>query len=154
MIPASEVEVRSAHDPDLRSIVAHYGPGGGDSPWDPFAALERIQRIPREGLLVAVLGNRYAGFLYWYEGRKPWYDPSVERFARISDLHVLPEFQGKGVGRALLREALRRIEEKAVPVIYLETDEDNERARALYETAGFSQFARVVRYRLSVETHP
>jgi len=29
--------IRNATDADLQSIVEHYGPGGGDSPWDPFA---------------------------------------------------------------------------------------------------------------------
>lgn len=146
--PATGVLIRTATDDDLKAVVGHYGAGGGDSPWDPFADLERIRRIPRHGLLVAEHGGAYAGFLFWYEARKPWYDPTVDRYARISDLHIVPASQGKGIGRALLREALRRICEAGVDTVFLETDEDNVRARGLYESEGFAEVApRVIRFR-------
>lgn len=146
--PATGLVIRVATDADLPSIVAHYGPGGGESPWDPFADLDRIQRVPRSGLLVAVLDGAYAGFLYWYEGRKPWYAPDVDRFARVSDLHVVPVVQGKGVGRALLRKALARIRDAGIETVFLETDEENARARRLYESEGFVTVApTIVRYR-------
>jgi ribosomal protein S18 acetylase RimI-like enzyme len=133
--------IRTASDGDLKFVVDHYAPGGGDSPWDPFVNLERIQRIPRAGLMVAESDGTYAGFLYWYEGRKPWYAPSVDKYARISDLHILPASQGKGLGRALLRDALRRISEAGIETVFLETDEDNTRARGLYESEGFVRVA-------------
>jgi ribosomal protein S18 acetylase RimI-like enzyme len=147
-MPDQGLVVRTARDSDLTAIVAHYGPGGGDSPWDPFADIERIRRIPRGGLLAAVNDGTYAGFLFWYEARKPWYDPTADRYARISDLHIVPSFQGKGIGRALLRDALRRIREAEIPDVFLQTDEDNVRARGLYEREGFTSFAKVLRYRL------
>lgn len=146
--PRPGLIIRVAFDTDLRSIVDHYGPGGGDSPWDPFASLERLQRIPLIGLLVAESGGSYAGFLYWYEGRKPWYAPSVDRYARISDLHVVPALQGKGIGRALLREALRRIGKAGIGTSLLETDTDNVAARRLYASEGFAEVAPgIVRFR-------
>jgi ribosomal-protein-alanine N-acetyltransferase len=138
-----------ATDADLHSIVAHYGPGGGDSPWDPFVEVDRVQRIPRQGLLVAELEGEYAGFIFWYEARKPWYAPAVDRYARISDLHILPAFQGRGIGRALIREALARIHAAGIETVFLETDENNERAQKLYEGEGFVSVAPgVVRFRL------
>jgi len=147
-LPASGLVIRTATDADLRSIVAHYGPGGGDSPWDPFADLDRIERVSRAGLLVAELDGRYAGFLFWYEGRQPWYAPAVDRYARISDLHVVPVAQRKGVGRSLVREALRRIRGAGIETTFLETDENNTRARALYESEEFvSVTPSVLRYR-------
>ena len=146
--PTSRLTVRAASDADLQSIVAHYGPGGGDSPWDPFANLKRIQRIPRYGLLVADSGGTYMGFLYWYEGRKPWYAPDVDRYARISDLHIVPAGQGKGIGRALLRGALARIRAEGITTVFLETDENNVRAQRLYQSEGFTRVAPgVVRFR-------
>jgi len=129
--------------------VAHYGPGGGDSPWDPFADVNRIQRIPRQGLLVAETEGTYAGFIFWYEARKPWYAEEVERYARISDLHIVPAFQGRGIGRALIRGALSRIRAGGIATVFLETDENNERAQSLYESEGFVRVApSVVRFRL------
>jgi [ribosomal protein S18]-alanine N-acetyltransferase len=141
--------IRVANDSDLRSIVAHYGPSGGDSPWDPFADQDRIQRIPRQGLLVAETDGKYAGFIFWYEARKPWYAKDVDRYARISDLHIVPAFQGRGIGRALIRDALARIRAAGIETVFLETDEDNARARSLYESEGFVRVApSVIRFRL------
>lgn len=131
------VVIRRATAKDLRSIVSHYGPGGGDGPWDPLASIELIQRIPRRSLLVAELGGTYAGFAFWYEARKPWYAPEVDRYARISDIHVVPAVQGKGVGRALLHETVARIRAEGIPTIFLETSEDNVRAQNLYAREGF-----------------
>jgi ribosomal protein S18 acetylase RimI-like enzyme len=145
--PGEGLVIRVASDEDLDSIVAHYGPGGGENPWDPFCNIERLRQIPRQGLLVAESLGTYAGFVYWYEARRPWYDHDVDRYARISDLHVVPGSQRRGIGRALLQEALRRVQEAGIDAVFLETDEDNSRARTLYESEGFTGFARVVRYR-------
>jgi ribosomal protein S18 acetylase RimI-like enzyme len=139
--------IRTARDDDLASIVAHYGPGGGDSPWDPFADNTRIRSVPRHGLLVATLDGKYAGFLFWYEARQLWYDPTVDRYARITDLHVVPPLRRRGIGRSLLREALRRIREADIDDVFLETDDNNAPARSLYESEGFVRTAnRVTRY--------
>ena len=148
----SALIVRTAHDDDLESIVAHYGPGGGDSPWDPFADNTRIRSVPREGLLVATLDGKYAGFLFWYEARKLWYDPTVDRYARITDLHVVTALRRRGIGRALLREALRRVRDAGIYDVFLETDDDNPPARNLYESEGFVGIAnRVTRYHFRLE---
>ena len=149
MADADHLTIRIATDEDLRSIVAHYGPGGGESPWDPFANIDRIQRIPRTGMLVALMDGGYAGFLYWYEARKPWYAPDADRYARISDLHIVPDAQGKGIGRELLREAIARIRSQGITTVFLETDQDNTRAQDLYESEGFTKVAPgIIRFRL------
>lgn len=148
--PPLTLLVRSATDLDLQTIVAQYVSAGGVTPWHPFASLDRIRRLPRKGLLVAEYDGRYAGFLFWYEGRRPGYDKTVDRFARISDLYLHPSAQGKGIGRAFLREALRRIRETGIDTVVLETDEGNARARRLYESEGFVAFAKVLRYKLKM----
>ena len=59
----------------------------------------------------------------------------------IHDLAVLPEWRGRGVGRALLEgvEALARSE--GCGKLTLEVLEENERARGLYASFGFSDYA-------------
>lgn len=136
-----DLDIRRATDADLASVGAHYAPGGGDSPWDPFADLDRLRRIRRAGPLVARTDGAYAGFPYGYEGRKPWYAPEVDRFAEISDLHVPAAFPGRGIGRALLREALNQIAAAGLLAVFLENDEDNLGARRLYESEGFAAVA-------------
>jgi ribosomal protein S18 acetylase RimI-like enzyme len=55
----------------------------------------------------------------------------------IHDLAVLPEHRGRGVGRALLRAAEEHARRKACCKRTLEVQEDNPRARALYDSFGF-----------------
>ena len=149
-LPLRDVVIRVATDVDLQTIVAQYAPGGGDTPWHPFSDLERIRRLPREGLLVAEQSGRYAGFLFWYEGHRAWFDPATKRskrYARISDFYLHPDFQGEGLGRIFLREALRRIRATGIETVFLEAEGDNARARHLYESEGFAAYGSVVRYR-------
>jgi GNAT superfamily N-acetyltransferase len=53
---------------------------------------------------------------------------------------VLPEFQGKGLGKALMREAEKRIRDKGGTRIYIDTSykAQYEDTRAFYESLGYS----------------
>jgi GNAT superfamily N-acetyltransferase len=59
----------------------------------------------------------------------------------IHDLAVLPDWRGKGVGRALLAGAETRARQEGCCKLTLEVQEDNVRARGLYESFGFGDFA-------------
>lgn len=59
--------------------------------------------------------------------------PSVN----IHDLAVLPAFQRRGIGRALLAEVERRARERGCCRITLEVHDTNEGAKGLYRSAGF-----------------
>ena len=142
----TEIRVRQAMPSDLIHIVRHYG--SGDTPWDPFADLSRLERIPLEGLIVAEVGGQYAGFLYWFVGDRPWFDPRIDRYAHILEVHVAEGYRRRGVGRALLGHALDRLRESGVEAIYVDTTEDNAAARQLYESAGFCPISRTVHYSL------
>ena len=142
------VVIRVATDQDLRTIVAQYAPGGGDTPWHPFSDIDRIRRLPRKGLLIVEKDGHYVGFLFWYEGHRPWFDRTTRRYARISDLYLHPAFQGSGFGLGFLREALCMIRAVWFDTVFLASVEVNARARHLYETEGFAAYGTVVRYRL------
>lgn len=58
----------------------------------------------------------------------------------VHDLAVLPEFQGRGIGRALLTAAEERARARACCKLTLEVREDNHRARKLYFERGFRDF--------------
>ncbi len=53
---------------------------------------------------------------------------------------VVPDWRGKGVGRAVLSAALRLACEAGAPELLLTVDADNTPARHLYEQAGFSGY--------------
>ena len=55
----------------------------------------------------------------------------------IHDLAVLPEFQGRGVGTALLEEVARRGRAQGCCKITLEVHDTNSGAKQLYERSGF-----------------
>ncbi len=139
------VTIRQATPEDLSSIVGHYGPG--DTPWDPFGNLGKLQEIPLEGLIIAEVDSEYAGFLYWFVGENPWFDPDVQKYAYITEIHVLEKYQGQGVGKKLLNYAIGQLK-KETNMIYITTTEDNAVARHLYENAGFCKFSRSIHYRL------
>ena len=139
------VLIRQATQKDLPFIVDHYGPG--DTPWDPFGDLDRLQKIPLEGIVIAEVYNEYAGFLYWFLGENPWFDVSAHEFAYIHEVHVLKKFQGRGIGKKLISYAVKQLKEKT-KVMYISTTENNVIARHLYEDVGFREFSRSIHYRL------
>jgi ribosomal protein S18 acetylase RimI-like enzyme len=140
------VTIRQGNLHDFKDITAHYGPG--DSPWDPFGNEERLKRIPLEGLRIAETESNYAGFLYWFIGENPWFDRETKRYAYITELHVVEEYQNRGVGTSLLEYAVDELRTKPVTV-FISTTEGNMIARTLYEKAGFRPFSQTIHYKLS-----
>jgi ribosomal-protein-alanine N-acetyltransferase len=65
--------------------------------------------------------------------------------ANVHTIGVDPEWQGKGVGRALLRALIARADEFAAP-LYLEVRTDNAAAIGLYEAHGFTRIGMRRRY--------
>jgi ribosomal protein S18 acetylase RimI-like enzyme len=58
----------------------------------------------------------------------------------LHDLAVLPQYRGKGVGKALLRAAEEHARGKGCCRMTLEVQDDNTRARTLYSSFGFEDF--------------
>lgn len=63
----------------------------------------------------------------------------TEGFGIINDMAVLPSFQRKGVGAALLEAALRMADRQNLNYLLVNAERANDRARAFYATLGFSQ---------------
>jgi GNAT superfamily N-acetyltransferase len=58
----------------------------------------------------------------------------------IHDLAVIPERRGMGIGRALLAKAEQHALSRDCCKLTLEVQDDNVRARSLYESFGFADF--------------
>lgn len=65
----------------------------------------------------------------------------------IGPLAILPEYQGKGLGRSLLRAALHFAKEKDYAMTALSVNAENERAKALYIQEGFKEAEAVACYK-------
>ncbi len=57
--------------------------------------------------------------------------------AEVLTIAVDPSHRGRGYGRLLMEEATRRLYADRVEALFLEVDQANRPARALYETLGF-----------------
>jgi mycothiol synthase len=64
----------------------------------------------------------------------------------IGPVALIPEYQSKGLGRLLLREALQIAKENAYERTVLSVNGENERAKALYIQEGFVEVESVVCY--------
>lgn len=83
-------------------------------------------------LVVAEVGGRVVG-----------YASSVERSAEsaeLTSLYVLPAYQGRGVGTALLEHELAALAARGIRVMVLSVLRENAGARRFYERHGFRAF--------------
>ncbi len=139
---SANITVRGAIQSDLPSVERHYGPL--DNIGDPFCDVTRIQEVRFDWLVIGEIAGKYAGFLYWHLGEKPFFAPNVENFAHIREVQVLEKFQGQGVGRELTVYALDRLKALGTKEVFLATTETNNAARCLYESLGFTQFRKQI----------
>ncbi len=138
--------VRRAVESDLPCIVEHYT-WKADRPWDPFSSVERLKAIPQDGLLVAEADGAYAGFVYWFEGRNPWFDKGVERYAHIVELQVERQYATWNTGPVLILGALREIEAKGYTTMYVDTQEGSALEGLLSGRGGYVGHMRFIRLR-------
>lgn len=68
----------------------------------------------------------------------------------IGPLAIIPEYQGRGLGRIMLRAAIKFAREKSYKRVVLSVNAENERAKSLYLQEGFKQEEAVVCYRYDV----
>ncbi len=138
------IRVRQGTPSDLPFVAEQYL--HEDSPWDPFGSVERLSRIPLDGLLIAEVDGEYAGFLYWFEGHRPYFQPNLERFADLAVLHVKEEYRRRGVAKLLTSKFIEDAREKGIIQAFVDTDDDNFAAQKLYENFGFHRYRAVFHY--------
>ena len=84
-------------------------------------------------LLLAVAPHGETGFISFGPSR----DQDGEQKAEIYAIYVLPQFWHQGIGRELLDEAERRLEDQHFIAFTLWVLDKNARARRFYEARGF-----------------
>ncbi|NQU43215.1 GNAT family N-acetyltransferase [bacterium] len=93
----------------------------------------------RSRLLVAEEEGRIIGFSCAYISQNlPMFAPAV--FGYISDIYVLPEWQGQGVGKGLMRETTEYFRSLGVETVQLQVYEHNEKGKAFWKSLGFEPF--------------
>lgn len=69
----------------------------------------------------------------------------------IPNLSVLPEYQGRGIGRELIQTALKYFKASGMLYAKIETLEQNEVGKSLYTKIGFKEIARQIHFLMDLE---
>jgi ribosomal protein S18 acetylase RimI-like enzyme len=67
--------------------------------------------------------------------------PEVADYPAHLHIDLLPEWQGRGYGRALMESFLRALHERGVAAVHLSMVSANTPARAFYDRLGFHELA-------------
>jgi ribosomal protein S18 acetylase RimI-like enzyme len=78
-----------------------------------------------------------------------WTDP-INRVGLFEPVRTHPDYQRKGLGKAVMLEAFRRLQERGMKSAIVSTSEDNLPAIKLYESAGFRIVNRLGTYEKDV----
>lgn len=65
--------------------------------------------------------------------------PEVDQYPAHLHIDLLPEAQGRGLGRELLRTLLQSLADRGVPALHLSMDAANTNARGFYRRIGFEE---------------
>ena len=94
-------------------------------------------------LFVADPGEQLAGFVHVYvRDTEPIPIRVQRRYAVIDDVGVRPEFQHRGIGRALMNKALDWALSRGAESVELSVYEFNHEAMAFYDKLGFQTLSR------------
>jgi RimJ/RimL family protein N-acetyltransferase len=96
-----------------------------------------LREHPTALVLLARLDERPVGLAVCFFGLSTF---RARPLLNIHDLAVLPGHRGTGVGRALLQAAEDRARREGCCKLTLEVQDDNARARALYQRFGFGDY--------------
>jgi ribosomal protein S18 acetylase RimI-like enzyme len=102
----------------------------------PQALAERMRDLIASGETAVVLvGDGPEGLAVLRFRPSIWSD-ALECY--LAELYVAPDHRGRGLGRALMEDAIRLAREEGADYMDLGTSEDDTAARGLYESLGFS----------------
>jgi GNAT superfamily N-acetyltransferase len=138
-----EADLTVAADAEgMLEVLESYAQGvaGGSTPLDP-AVKQRLVPALREQpsalVLLALVDERVVGIANCFYGFSTF---AARPLLNVHDLAVLPEYRGRGIGRALLAAAEQRARARGCAKLTLEVLETNDGARRLYESFGFRDF--------------
>ena len=95
-----------------------------------------LKQHPTTIILLAYHGDKAVGIAVCFLG----FSTFVARpLINIHDLAVLPAHRGQGIGQRLLEAVERKARNLGCCKLTLEAQENNHRARQVYEAAGFAQ---------------
>jgi ribosomal protein S18 acetylase RimI-like enzyme len=101
----------------------------------PQVLAERVRALLEHGDTIVLLGGEGPDGLAVLRFRPAIWTAALECY--LAELYVAPERRGRGLGRALMQEAMEVARLEGADHMDLGTGEDDVAARALYESLGF-----------------
>ncbi|MCD6503535.1 MAG: ribosomal-protein-alanine N-acetyltransferase [Thermoplasmata archaeon] len=130
------IKIREARDNDLMEMLSMLAEEGIYHNEELYVLL--YENYP-DLMLIAEEDGKLVGFVIG--------SLSTEESGRILVLFVKKDYRGRGVGKALMKEILRRFLVKyCVKEVTLEVHEKNETAIKLYEKLGFRKVRKLYKY--------
>ncbi len=114
-----------------------------------FTVSENVEENAREYLsgalkdsenrifLVADTGKRVEGFMEVFLRKRIYYAPEIE--ARIIEFYVMPAYRSSGLGKKMVNELMKELQNRDIKLISSEFPSMNLIARNFYEKLGFRQ---------------
>ena len=122
----------------LNSYASHTVGGGVPLSSEVRANLSvELAKRPQALVLLAWLGDQAVGLVIAFEGFSTF---ACRPLINIHDLAVLPKFQCRGVGKALMAAVEAEAQRRGCCKLTLEVLEHNQHARKLYESVGFASY--------------
>jgi mycothiol synthase len=134
---------RGEADAELRSIASSMA-FGSKSPTDEYINrttkfMQSPVYVPEHEIFVMSPENQVASFcIIWTD--------ELNKASHFEPVGTHPDFQGKGLGKNLLNEALRRLKSEGMREASVCVDHDNPNALRLYESVGFQKFKKLLTY--------
>ncbi len=97
---------------------------------------KRMERLLANGEVAIVLAGDGPDGLAVLRFRSAIFTEGLDAY--LEEFYVAPDRRGRGLGRALLEAAMELARDEGARRIELGTNEDDTAARALYESAGFT----------------
>jgi ribosomal protein S18 acetylase RimI-like enzyme len=99
-------------------------------------AIEQLLDLENYTIIVAELNGTTVGLIDYYVLPSIW-----EKWneATINYLFVHKDYQGRGIGAALLKEVVKQTDKMGIGELHVGTEKDNTRALRLYKKHGFTQ---------------
>ncbi len=121
--------IRPATERDLPAILAIENVSF-DSPWTDDHFRYELFQNPFAFVFVAEEDEHLVGYIDW------WVTFEV---GQVNNLAVLPKLRGKGIGKTMMQDVLKRFKDAQCERVTLEVRIHNEAAIALYERLGFQK---------------
>lgn len=135
-----QVEIRRAGPEDAPTaarLLHAFNTEFEDETPGPEALTEFTRPLIASGEIVVLLAGEADGISLWRLRPSPW---TGRPEAYLQELYVVPARRGEGIGRTLLEATMAAAREAGATGIDLNTGETDAAARALYESAGFTNF--------------